>query len=107
MKPTMSKDGVKRFTVLIKTRVSRTDLIDGLRWRHLMSVPKALNKMTASAMVSYMREAMPSTRRAVMDAAIESISAEGAGVWAAVEDTPDEVRERACEIVDKLFPDLK
>jgi len=89
MKATKSQDGCRRFTVRVKHRVGRIDIINALR-----------NHLDRSG------EPMPRTRVHIMDAVRQVLVREGDTMWATAEDAPDLTAEQL-QIIDRAFPELK
>ena len=91
MKATPSKDGCLRFTLLIRVRAGRVDLIDSICWavdRGRCTFDGIRNRVD------------------VINIAKEAMGHGGAALWRITEEVPDDMRDRATNLVNKLFPEL-
>ncbi len=88
MKATRSKDGELRFTVTVKHRVSRIDIVNAVRIH-----------------IETTGEPMPCGRVDIMDVVRRTISHEGDSMWTTAGDMPELTAEQLATI-DKAFPEL-
>jgi hypothetical protein len=87
-----SKDGAMRFTVAIKVRIGRQDIIDAIGWQY----------------VTY-GDSLPKTRRKALSLVRQARSKDGESIWTWQEDTlvvTPALWNSVAACVDGLFPEL-
>lgn len=111
MKATMSQDGEMRFTLNVKVRVGRLDLMNALCWRVVRTYwdDALCNAENKSLAIESCLRGLKS-RKAVFSAVQDAVTSDGNNYWTWSDDVTDEtaakLNEQVRVIVERLFPEL-